>query len=727
MDCRRREIVSLLIALFFADDGVLLTRSREALQRLLDVVVDALLQIGLLLSAKKTKILIIPPLSTKFLEYQALKLAFLEEGGVTARGRLIDLVDEFVYLGICLSWEWNWNSAWRFAQKRANRVLYLLRQVGFHNRGIPLVFQYRFACALVLSHLDTVSMLAGVDGHGKAIAENEKIVYSLLRMITGAPYGCSAEALLVESGTWDQHPRIRMLLLRFFCKICCSSHFSTHYRALWLSLAISRRHQRVQDAPSTKGASCRVTFFSRAWQASTFQYQDDADVFGLGDQFDFMVSRLRPCDSLVAVQRADEYGVWQTLDHHAVDDDLRVQRLRLVPTSRGAFRVNYSSSDLVYWWNLPLGTRIDAARSIWSHQLKEAVFASLRSRGNTDRNVLLRLMFVRWRTEKTSLRDLLPFTNSSFMHVAWYLRNVYVARRFLRFRMGVWGSEMDYRRAVHSAPRLKHSIENSPDLMSRVKKLLPRLESPEDRACYLCPGESWMPDSMSHLFLFCPHPSLASLRQSLCIALEAVIQRSATVQDVPPLPDIASDSLTNPHPEVDLFSILMLSTSVGCVDGRLDDGSACYTLSVLQAHRANEMDLRKHRAESWLRLDRVRMQVVANWLSFFFKAYREFLSTGSRTTSSEIGFDVIALVTTFCQRVFSIRRRLLRGNVEFLSRSRDPVHPERARLPVGSFLRAHSSATSDDDHESIRSDDHADSDADELALSDSDDAVLLSS
>lgn len=441
---------------------------------------------------------------------------------------------------------------------------------------------------------------------------------------------------------------------------------------------------------------------------------------------------MRPCDALVAVQRIDDFGHWHTLDLHAVDDDLRVQRLRLVPTSRGAFRVDYSTNELVYWWTFPLGTRIETARSAWSHQLKEAVFASLRSRGNSDRNVLLRLMFIRWRTQKTSLRDLLPFTSSSFMHVAWYLRNVYVARRFLRFRLGVWGSEMDYRRAVHSAPRLKRSVENSPDLMSRVKKLLPRLESPEDRACYLCPAESWMPDSMPHLFLFCPHPSLASLRQSFCIALEAVIQRSGTVHDVPPLPDIDFGSLTNPYPEVDLFSILMLCTGVGCVDGRQDDGNACYTLSALQAHSVNAKTLREHRAESWLRLDQVRMRVVANWLSFFFKAYREFLSSGSRTISSEIGFDVIALVTTFCQRVFSIRRRLLRGNAEFLSRSRDPALPERARLPVGPW-RVHSAnssdcedSNSDQEQESIGSDDHAESDADELALSDSDDDIVSS-
>jgi hypothetical protein len=61
-------------------------------------------------------------------------------------------------------------------------------------------------------------------------------------------------------------------------------------------------------------------------------------------------------------------------------------------------------------------------------------------------------------------------------------------------RGGKWGDEFGYRR-----------IPRGP-----VK----RIEDPAARACYLCPADAWLPETMSHLLLRCPHAAMVRLRVS---------------------------------------------------------------------------------------------------------------------------------------------------------------------------------------------------------------------
>jgi hypothetical protein len=400
----------------------------------------------------------------------------------------------------------------------------------------------------------------------------------------------------------------------------------------------------------------------------------------------------------------------------------------------GAFRVDYVTNTLVYSWPLPIGTSIVSAFDKWTSELKETAFASLRSRGNSERNRTLAIMFRRWRDEMPSLSGLWPFTNNSFMGVAWWHPNVFAARRFVRLRLGVWGCETDYRRAVHKAARLKKSVQSSAELMAAVKPILPRLESPEDRACYLCPADSWMPETMPHLFLFCCHPSMVQLRDEVRTALQAIVDRSGQLAEVPQLPDLSS--------QIELFSILMLCTSVGYTADR-EHGVGVYALDVLRpvgAAAHSEEYLRVLRANSWLRLDHGRMQVVAEWLSFCFDAYRQFLASGRHSFVSLVGSDIVSTVVTYCQRVYSVRRRLLREDVEYLARGRDPADPSRLRQQQHQ-PQAVEGAADAPAHGGIAPAAHADaramdvgaddsiassvSDADELAISSDDEWLFL--
>ena len=77
------------------------------------------------------------------------------------------------------------------------------------------------------------------------------------------------------------------------------------------------------------------------------------------------------------------------------------------------------------------------------------------------------------------------------------------ARRLLQALVGKWGEEFGFRRFTRG--------------------VLTRIEDPADRACYLCPRDEWMPETLSHLLLHCPHPAMVRLRDSVRQALAAII------------------------------------------------------------------------------------------------------------------------------------------------------------------------------------------------------------
>ena len=94
--------LDVLYSLFFADDCVLIARDRATLQPMLDAVVTELGEICLLLNAKTTEALIVPPLTATEAQYQAIKLEVSAAGGFTARGQPVRVIDRFLNLGVLI-------------------------------------------------------------------------------------------------------------------------------------------------------------------------------------------------------------------------------------------------------------------------------------------------------------------------------------------------------------------------------------------------------------------------------------------------------------------------------------------------------------------------------------------------------------------------------------------------------------------------------------------------
>lgn len=71
--------------------------------------------------------------------------------------------------------------------------------------------------------------------------------------------------------------------------------------------------------------------------------------------------------------------------------------------------------------------------------------------------------------------------------------------------------------------------------------------------------------------------------------------------------------------------------------------------------------------------DANRMRNASQWISFFTSAFRLQITSGTSTPAASVGERLVSTVVAHCQTVYSTRRRLLRGNAEFLGRLRDPL------------------------------------------------------
>jgi hypothetical protein len=669
------RLAGILASLFFADDGVLLARDTIALQQMIDTVVSALKDIGLILNAKKTKVLVVPRLGSSAEEYEKLKRAISLNGGFVASGRAIDLVDDFMYLGVCVCWQWDWSLAWKSAQRRARLMLYKIRQSGFQNQGAALIYQYRFACCQVLSHLDYVSALAGVEGNSLSIAENERIVSDLLRTISRLPPKFCGDSLKAEFGSWQQVARIRMLQLRFFTKLTLIDADSTHFRALCLS-------RQISEPSRVSGEACKWNWYDKAIRSAKLFSADSSALPGTAN-LEVFSRALCPSVALVTLQFFDSAsGQWVSVPHllwwllpnlHGLD-------LRLVSTSANAFGVDYVFGTQVFSWKFPRTTGSWDALSLWSLPMQCAAFASLRRRGNKYRHEQLVSKLLRsWASPDSGQRDYVSIKSASYTEPYLFCSDSVAANQLLKRRVGGSNVEFYARRVQRSLPQIQESClsvlrerQVSASLF-RHGRILPRLE-PDQRACYTCPADRWLPETTAHVFLDCSHPALVAERLRVKTDLIAIAAESALVVHAPPAPDF--------NDPVALFTVLVACTGVGSLQ-HIPAADAVYSLNALVpvgaqtftslADGQRARSLADRRRDCSFALHAARMHPAATWVAFFANVWVRAIAT--QTTDeypSVLGERLLSLICSHSQRVHSARRRALHDHVGFAIRDRDP-------------------------------------------------------
>jgi hypothetical protein len=357
-------------------------------------------------------------------------------------------------------------------------------------------------------------VLYSIDGYETEINAFDKLSADLLRVISCTPPNTSGPALQSIFGVWDPRTRIRMLRLRFFCKITCMPLETTHVRAMALSFSIVLAH--AANALSGSGPSNL-----RPWAAYVI-----SDILAFEKCLEVPRSLTsaglrRPVLKLVKLERLGAAGAWVPVTETTPDDAaLPLQQLRVRSIKQDAFGVDYATGTKVFVWEFPVGTPIHCALHTWSVPLRCATYVTLHWLGNMYRNrIVFEADIKKWAGR--ALRDFTPLKSASYAQPFVFHIHVEEARRLLHARVGKRGEEFGYRR-----------IPRGP---------LKRIENPADRACYLCPAGSWLPETWPHLLFHCPHADMVRLRVSVRVKLATIAAAAARVPCCPPASDFAND------------------------------------------------------------------------------------------------------------------------------------------------------------------------------------------
>ncbi len=547
-DQAQNEAGERLRSAWYADDGAGITRTHAAMQRMIERLMDRFAELGLVLNAGKTHVLMVPPCTWTYDQYVVARDAAIAQGFFARRsgesgGARIKVVDEFTYLGVDVTWRWDWKAAWKSACARAWRMFFVLRNGGLGNSGASMASMLHAVKSLIFCHLDAVAAMAG-SLDDETMEEGERVITAALTMITDAK-NANKEALRIEAGIWDFRTRVQMLQLRFACKTATADEGTLQGRAFAQCRERLRQDAFARSYPAyahkqterTRSWAQSVTVAARRFDTVRSAADVQADPRPSLEQAIFDG---KPGLALATVERSDADGaVWTPVA--ANTPDMAGQKLRLRSVFEHATARDFVTGLDVSSWELPDGSHIAAALCTWSPPLREVVKVSLKREGNVVRQRDVSVRLRGWAT-KTLLREYVMWKRSSYLESYWFCSDVVAARRLLRARLGCWGDEWSTR--------------------YKPCGVLPQVDR-HLRACYLCDEAAWMPESLEHLVLSCPHAVMVDRRAQVRAALTELANTVADVA-VRAAADSDCDVLCNVPDFSDdgaLMVCLMLGTS----------------------------------------------------------------------------------------------------------------------------------------------------------------------
>jgi hypothetical protein len=352
--------------------------------------------------------------------------------------------------------------------------------------------------------------------------------------------------------------------------------------------------------------------------------------------------------------------VWTPVAADALD--VAGQKLRLRSVFEHASARDFVNGMDVSTWDLPDGSRIAAALCTWSAPLREVVKVSLKREGNVVRQRDVSSRLHGW-AKKTLLREYVMWKRFSYLESYWFCSDVVAARRLLRARHGCWGDEWS----------------------SRYKPcgVLPQVARAE-RACYLCPEAAWMPESLEHLVLSCPHAVMTDRRTRVRAELVALAGEVAAVApgDAPECdvlcnaPDFADDGV--------LMVCLMLGTSHHVKPSRAVQAPAVAGDMASRRQAYQNMQYSEAAAEA------------TEWVSALTSYHRRALTTlNDANRLAPLGARLVELACSYWADLWRRRRTLLaHADSGFATRTRDPpaaqqsANAHRAQAPAAAPAQA---------------------------------------
>lgn len=668
----RRTELDRLVSLFFADDGALLAFDKKTLQEMANVLEAALGALGFSLNASKTECMLFPPLDATQQRYELLKTAAEDDAAApfTVAGETVVWSDNFRYLGTIIWWRLDWTLEWQNAQQRVENGLRLISSSGMHKKGLSPAQLYKYAQNKALCYLNRPSAISGAGGAVSSApwSANDGLVVDALQTIM-CDWHSSHLTLRGEFGIWDARTRIDLLLLRQFAKIIACARDSTHFRALCLS-ADSLTHARRTNAASQDSHKGRTHHQPWIQQVVAAAARFGIDVPLNGDQcFDITEVRM----GLVGVcvfeadgSRTDAYdatigGRTSTIVNGQPASAFNVAalaaRVDLGQLQLGLFDLRETQQ----WWSLPAGTKFTNALA-WSPALHDSTFAILDRLGRQCALQVALAERTAASATQTQIQRYISIKNNHDLRSETYLN---LPPRLSR---PLYLSRADNQHNEEAARRRPVQPFNS-------TRILPRISNNVLRPCYNCSALAptvYHCESLMHVLLRCP--AFDTLRTAFRVDLAALIAEVHAIPSIDfagtPAPDVNNDTA---------FAALVRCATASNASAAVLQADVIANPTAEQA-RSNPPY--QHNAAAAARTAAWLNTVSAVARRHYAGAYEVFVvrsaAIPSFDTASLACNRLIECIATFNARVFSRRHALLRDNVEFANRSRDPPAPAAA-------------------------------------------------
>ena len=440
---------------FFADDGVLLSKSKHGLLSLLGVLEDECQAINMVLNKTKTKVMVFPKFNTT-IPYQEFEF----------RGTVIETVQEFEYLGMMFNTSGNWELAWKQAENRGRFALHQSRTGGFNLKG-SLYDRLLHCKAKVLCYFDTLMAIAGSSGNYYKVYD--KLIDDCLLAITKYK-GFNKLAARAESGLFlNVKYRGDILMLRLFAKICAVG------QGLVFDIIMSSIKNLTESQKANPEKLCKN---------GTFALELLSAVKRLGIPPD-AVYDMNMHTELVLFQVKEDFN-WKFVPKNFNHSGCEARIVPATGSHESATFYDRNSIPMTDHWKK------------WS-VVKPIVFAALRAKGNKCKvkdNETLRQNF----KGQGYLGIWATLTTGSFIPSYWYIGDGAVGLRTMRVRLD-WSFNEDAQR--------RRPCRN------RMGDIMPRLCDKRSRVCYLCTPQTH--DSLYHRIYSCPsnEPEVVVLRSQL--------------------------------------------------------------------------------------------------------------------------------------------------------------------------------------------------------------------
>jgi len=553
----------------------------------------------------------------------------------------VELVTEFPHLGTTLNSRGNWKDAWAKASQKAGAAYHDAVAGGVFFHAGSLAFMVTFSRAKIWSYFDAIMAVTGAGGRDSSafFSKADGSITKVLKSIAGYAR-CTQELLRIESGLWDTRTRADMLVMRFFAKICSANHDSLIWRVVRMSM--QKLSDEVRKDPCVKWSF--VNYVHRqSWAQQVLAAAERLDIPVEG------VFNMTP-GMLLVLQEGRSVGdhiVWEEvaspLDHiPAWDCPVRLL-IRGLPVNCPYV------VDVDYWLVCKEHVVEGPILLQLSEPLRLANFAAIRRKANIYRRKLVKTFVGEQLHGNANPKGWAAIAGySSFMPSYWYIDEVKAARLMLRARLHCACNEL-YQRIKFIITKQCGDVEG---------RGVDRIDDSNARACYLCDavhGQDgvFMPESLHHMLIGCPHMGMVALRLKLKVDLGTLCAAEDGLRDRP-IPWVSQSGL---------WSLMLLCTTSESVPQEIRRS----------ARRQERLTATEIRDQPPLI---VREDVISavKWLSPLVEEWmdrrRQYHNVGD--TAVLPGAKVVALVCAHMRAVFREHRKALEGNVDYCRRSRDP-------------------------------------------------------